>query len=198
VVGRRRTRDYYARLAKRENYPARSIYKLEEIDRKVRLIRKRDRVLDLGAAPGSWSLYAAQKVGPTGTVVSVDLSPLSVGLPDNIVSIEADVLTLEPDDLAEYGGEKGFDAVISDMAPHTTGNRFVDQTRSFELFNRATEIASVLVRPGGRFVGKIFHGEEFQTARDRVRDIFTKVQIMKPSSVRTESYEIYIVGLNHR
>jgi 23S rRNA (uridine2552-2'-O)-methyltransferase len=198
VAGRRRTRDYYARLAKRENYPARSIYKLEEIDRKVRLIRKRDRVLDLGAAPGSWSLYASQKVGPTGTVVSVDLSALSVGLPDNIVSIEADVLTLEPDDLAEYGGEKGFDAVISDMAPHTTGNRFVDQSRSFELFNRATEIASVLVRPGGRFVGKIFHGEEFQTARDRVRDIFTKVQIMKPSSVRTESYEIYIVGLNHR
>jgi 23S rRNA (uridine2552-2'-O)-methyltransferase len=198
VAGRRRTRDYYARLAKRENYPARSVYKLEEIDRKVRLIRKRDRVLDLGAAPGSWSLYASQKVGPTGTVVSVDLSALSVGLPGNIVPIEADVLTLDPESLSEYGGEKGFDAVISDMAPHTMGNRFVDQSRSFELFNRAAEIAAVLARPGGRFVGKIFHGEEFQTARDRLREIFTKVQIMKPASIRSESYEIYIVGLNRR
>ncbi|MCP4200215.1 MAG: RlmE family RNA methyltransferase [Proteobacteria bacterium] len=195
---RRRTRDFYARRAKRENYPARSVYKLEEIDRKVRLLRKGDRVLDLGAAPGSWSLYASQKVGPNGTVVSVDLSALSVGLPENIVSIEADVLTLDPESLSVYGGEKGFDAVISDMAPHTTGNRFVDQSRSFELFDRAAEIAAILARPGGRFVGKIFHGGEFQTARDRVRDIFTKVQIMKPASIRSESYEIYIVGLNRR
>ena len=126
--------------------------------------------MDLGAAPGSWSLYASQKVGENGTVVSVDLSPLSVGLPHNIVPLEADVLTLDPQSLAAYSGEKGFDAVISDMAPHTTGNRFVDQSRSFELFQRAADIAAGIVRPGGRFVGKIFHGGEFQNARDRVRE----------------------------
>ena len=139
-----------------------------------------------------------RRVGENGTVVSVDLSPLSVGLPHNIVPLEADVLTLDLQNLAAYSGEKGFDAVISDMAPHTTGNRFVDQSRSFELFQRAAEIAAEIVRPGGRFVGKIFHGGEFQTARDRVREIFNKVDIIKPASVRSESYEIYIVGLNRR
>ncbi|MCP4599924.1 MAG: RlmE family RNA methyltransferase [Proteobacteria bacterium] len=194
----RRTRDHFAERARRENYPARSIYKLEEIDRRVRLIRRGDKILDLGAAPGSWTLYAAEKIGPNGVVVAIDQTPITTGMPSNVIAIEADVLEYEAAKLRELGGESDFDAVISDMAPSTTGHRFVDQSRSFTLFSRAVEIAAAVVRPGGRFTGKIFHGEDFDTARNQVRELFTTTRVMKPSSVRSESYEIYIIGLNKR
>jgi 23S rRNA (uridine2552-2'-O)-methyltransferase len=198
VSGRSRTRDHYSKRAKSENYPARSVYKLEEIDRRVRLLRSGDKVLDLGAAPGSWTLYAAQKAGANGLVVAIDRAPLSVGVPSNVVVIQDDALTYDIDALGELGGDKGFDAVISDMAPRTSGHKFVDQSRSFILFSRALEIAAAVLRPGGRFAGKIFLGEDFENARNQVRELFAKARVMKPSSIRSESYEIYIVGLDKR
>lgn len=198
MSGRRRTSDHYARRAKRENYPARSIYKLEEIDRRTRLIRPGDAVLDLGAAPGSWTLYAAKKVGPQGRIVAIDRAPLKIGVAANVTAIEADALAYDLDELAGLGGAKGFDAVISDMAPRTSGHRFVDQSRSFALFERAMEIAAHVLRPGGRFTGKIFHGEDFERARLLMREIFRTVRAIKPTSVRSESYEIYLVGLDKK
>ncbi len=195
---RSRSRDHYSRKARRENYPARSVYKLEEMDRRVRLLRRGDTVLDLGASPGSWTLYAADKVGAKGKVVAIDRAALAVGVPAHVESIEADALTYPIDELSSLGGEAGFDAVISDMAPRTSGHRFVDQSRSYELFSRALEIGAIVLRPGGRFVGKIFQGEDFETARARVRELFVKARVLRPESVRSESYEIYIAGLERR
>jgi 23S rRNA (uridine2552-2'-O)-methyltransferase len=199
MSGRRRTADHYAKRAKRERFPARSVYKLREIDEKTRLIRRNDRVLDLGAAPGSWTMLASEKVGAGGLVLAVDKHPLAIGEPGNVLFLEADVLTL---DLAELEAlltdDKKLDVVISDMAPRTSGHRFVDQTRSFGLFSRALEIAEKLLRPGGRFAGKIFQGEAFGTARGGLAALFNQTKIMRPKSVRQESYEIYLVGLNRK
>ena len=196
--GPRRTADHYSKRARAERYPARSIYKLEEIDRRVRLIRPGFSVLDLGAAPGSWTLYASQKVGPKGRVVAVDRAALTVRTPANVVYVQADALAIDPPALLAAVGGNGFDAVISDMAPRTSGHRFVDQSRSFELFCRAVELAQALCRRGGNFVGKIFQGEEFETARGRVREQFTQVRVIRPQSVRSESYEVYLVGLRRK
>jgi 23S rRNA (uridine2552-2'-O)-methyltransferase len=198
-VGKKsRTNDHYSKKAKKENYPARSIYKLEEIDRRVRLLRSGFKVLDLGAAPGSWSMYAAKKVGPSGLVVAVDQSPLGVSLPGNAVVLEADALTLDPSELGDLTRGTGFNVVMSDMAPRTSGHRFVDQTRSFDLFSRALSMGEQLLIPGGNFVGKIFFGGDFETARHNLRALFSKVRVIKPASVRSESYEIYLVGLSRR
>ncbi|MCK9460091.1 MAG: RlmE family RNA methyltransferase [Proteobacteria bacterium] len=197
--GPRRTADHYSKKARAERYPARSIYKLEEIDKRVRLLKPGFKVLDLGAAPGSWTLYASQKVGPSGRVVAVDRAALTVGTPPNTVYVQADALAIDPAALLAAAGVKGgFDAVISDMAPRTSGHRFVDQSRSFELFCRAVAIAAELCRPGGSFVGKIFQGEEFETARGKVRELFEECRVVRPASVRSESYEIYLVGLRRK
>lgn len=199
MTGRRRTQDHYARRAKREHFPARSVYKIQEIDKKHRLVRKNDKVVDLGAAPGSWTRFASEKVGPGGLVVAIDKQPLGIGEPPNVLFMEADVLDLDITELeALLVDDKKVDLVISDMAPHTSGHRFVDQARSFNLFSRALEIAEQLLRPGGRFVGKIFQGEDFEIARDNVRALFNETKIVKPRSVRQESYEIYLVGLNRK
>lgn len=194
----RRASDHYAKRAKKENFPARSVYKLKEIDEKTNLIRRNDRILDLGAAPGSWTLYTAEKVGPGGLVIAVDQQALTTGVGSNVFYLEADVMTVELSQLAEPLEGSPLDAVISDMAPSTTGHRFVDQARSFHLFMRALEIAEQTLRPGGRFVGKIFQGEDFEIARAKVRELFNTAKIVRPKSIRSESYEIYLVGLNRK
>lgn len=198
MSAKRRGRDYFAKRAKKEHFPARSVYKLQEIDEKTNLIRRNDKVLDLGAAPGSWTLFAADKVGPNGLVVAVDQQPLNTGTGDNVTYFEADVTMLEVDLVLEPLNGSRFDAVISDMAPWTSGHRFVDQARSFSLFMRALEIAEQSLRPGGRFAGKIFQGEDFEQARSKVRELFNTVKIVRPKSIRSESYEIYLVGLNRK
>ncbi len=195
MVGRRRKQDHFARRAKKEKYPARSIYKLEEIDTKVHLFKPNQKVVDLGAAPGSWTLYVANKVGPAGHVVAIDRAPMTINLPGHVTTVEANALDFDISQIRSLGDPEGFDAVISDMAPKTSGHRFVDQTRSYQLFARALEIGAELLRPGGHFVGKIFQGEDFETAREEVRRLFEKHKIIRPRSVRTESYEIYLVGL---
>ena len=194
----RRPTDHFAKRAKKENFPARSVYKLKEIDDKVHLIRRGDKVLDLGAAPGSWTLYAAEKVGPQGMVVAVDQQRLNTGTGANVHAIEADVMTVDIATVTAPLEGVLLDAVISDMAPWTSGHRFVDQARSFHLFMRALEIAEQTLRAGGRFAGKIFQGEDFEAARGAVRELFQTAKIVRPKSVRSESYEIYLVGLNRR
>jgi 23S rRNA (uridine2552-2'-O)-methyltransferase len=194
----RRTADHFSKKARAEHYPARSIYKLEEIDRRVRLLKPGMTVLDLGAAPGSWTLYASQKVGPKGHVVAIDRAALTVGTPPNVEYIQADALAIDPAELLARVGSTGFDAVISDMAPRTSGHRFVDQSRSFELFCRAVELSAALCRKGGSFVGKIFQGEACETARGRVREQFAEARVIRPTCVRSESYEVYLVGLHRK
>ncbi len=184
--------DPFTAKAHKEGFAARSVYKLEEIDRRVRLTRPGLRVLDLGAAPGSWTQYLANKVGARGLVVALDLNPLRVALPRHVRAAELDVLAAPLADIAAHGP---FDAVVSDMAPHTTGIREADAARSEELVERAVAIADVCLRKGGTFVAKIFQGDGFDRVRALLRARYETVRVIKPEASRKESVEIFLVGL---
>ncbi len=188
--------DQLTAKAKAQGFPARSVFKLEEIDRRVRLFRRGMRVLDLGAAPGSWSLYAAEKIGEQGKLLAVDLQPLNTTLPPKQATfVQGDALALDNEKLATYAP---YDVVLSDMAPNTSGDRFTDQTRSYDLFMRALAVARTLLQPGGSFVGKIFMGEDFPAARAAVKESFAEERLIRPEGTRSVSYEIFIVGLRRR
>ncbi len=187
--------DSFTKKAKSAGFPARSVFKLEEIDQRARLLHSGQRVLDLGASPGSWSLYAAQKIGPKGKLLAVDLKPLEVTLASPSVFVQGDALSLDNDALSMFAP---YDVVLSDMAPNTSGNRSGDQARSFELFMRALAVAAALTRPGGAFVGKIFMGAEFPLARAEVRKYFEQEKLFRPEGTRSVSYEIFIAGFNRR
>jgi 23S rRNA (uridine2552-2'-O)-methyltransferase len=188
--------DRFTRAAKDAGFPARSVFKLEEIDRRVRLLKGGMRVLDLGAAPGSWSKYAARKIGPSGRLLAVDLEPLATTLPPNGEYIQGDALSLSSDDdLARFAP---YDVVLSDMAPRTTGNRLSDQTRSFELFMRALAVADSLGVPGGCFVGKIFMSDDLPAARAELRRMYDSERLIRPEGTRAVSMEIFAVGAGKR
>lgn len=187
--------DSFTREARLQGFPARSVFKLEEIDRRVQLLKAKMSVLDLGATPGSWTLYAAQRVGPSGHVVAIDLEPIEVPLPANVEFSVGDALSLDNDALAKHAP---YDVVLSDMAPRTTGNRLGDQARSFELYMRALNVAAALLKPGGSFVGKIFMGEDLPTAKAETRRLFEEERGIRPEGTRATSYEMFIVGLRKR
>jgi 23S rRNA (uridine2552-2'-O)-methyltransferase len=187
--------DHFTVEAKKAGYPARSVFKLEEIDRRIRLLKQGMHVLDLGAAPGSWMLYTSQKIGRNGKLLAVDLSEITVPKPDNTTIVQGDALSLENETLAMFAP---YDLVLSDMAPNTTGNRIGDQTRSFELFMRALAVAEKFVKPGGGFVGKIFMGEDFASAKKEVKRIFDEERAIRPEGTRTSSYELFLIGLSRK
>ena len=193
-TSRRNTwQDHYSRKAQKEKYPARSVYKLQEIQKKYRLIRKGDRVLDLGCSPGSWLVYAAELTGKDGSVAGIDLKPVSIQLPSHVTVYIGDVLAPEKA-LMEKLGQR-FHAVISDMAPNTTGNKDVDAARSFHLCEAAFNLSQEVLTPNGVFVCKIFQGELFQEFSDTVKSHFKRQHIFKPQSSRKASKEIFIVGI---
>jgi len=183
--------DPFFRKARAAGFAARSVFKLEEIDKRVRLLRAGDRILDLGCSPGSWSQYAVQAVGPHGAVVGIDRNPP----PRPIVGarvIVGDIFTVTDAEL--LGSQKAFDAVLSDMAPDTTGIRSADQARSARLFSEALSRAIRLLAPGGAFVGKVFQGPDFEDVRKQLALRFSEVKIIKPDSSRSQSIEIFLVG----
>lgn len=191
-------RDHYFRKAKEENFAARSVFKLEEIDKKFKLFRPGQVVLDLGASPGSWSQYASQKVGTAGKVLGVDLKSVTVSL-KNAVFIQANIRDLQLEDtFKEHGFRPPFDLVLSDMAPNTTGIRFTDQARSMELCELALDVARKFLKPGGHFVCKLFHSDDFTKLRDEIKKDFHKFEAVKPDSTRKISKEIFLVGLNKK
>lgn len=183
--------DHYSRQAREEGYPARSVYKLSEIDEKHKLLRPGGRVLDLGCAPGSWSLYAAAKVGPRGRVVGIDLNPVTGAFPPQVRVITADLLSA---DLGLVAGEGPFDVVLSDMAPKTMGRREVDQARSLELCEMAWAWAGALLKGGGHFLFKIFQSQEGDGFIRSLAPRFGKITRLKPQATRSFSTEIYVLG----
>jgi 23S rRNA (uridine2552-2'-O)-methyltransferase len=184
--------DARTKAAKARGFPARSVFKLEEIDRRVRLLRGGQKVLDLGAAPGSWSLYASQKVGPSGRVFAIDLQDIRQPFPPNVKVLQGDALTLENASLSEFAP---YDVVLSDMAPNTSGSKVRDQAYSFELCMRALDVAYALGKPGSHFVAKIFMSEDFQAARRVAGERYQKCQVIRPEGTRQQSTEVFIVGL---
>jgi 23S rRNA (uridine2552-2'-O)-methyltransferase len=184
--------DSFTKAAKAQGYPARSVFKLEEIDRRVRLLRPGQRVLDLGAAPGSWSLYAAKKIAPKGQLLAIDLTEIRSSLGPNATFVQGDALSIANEDLARFAP---YDVVLSDMAPATSGSKVADQARSFELFDRAVDVAAALSAPGGAFVGKLFMSDEFVKARDKLRKLYDEVRNIRPEGTRSQSSEVFLVGL---
>lgn len=190
-------RDFYFLKAKKENFAARSIYKLEEMDKRFRILRAGNKVLDLGAAPGSWSQYASKKIGPKGVVVGVDLQKIDLTI-SNAHFIQGNILELDVDQNFQQLLIHNFDVVLSDMAPKTTGIRVTDQARSLELCEMAVKISQKWLKTGGVFVCKLFHSEEFTQFRDQLKKLFTRVEVIRPQSTRKESKEIFFVAFEKK
>jgi len=187
--------EYYTLKAKQDKYPARSVYKLEQIDEKFHLIKKNDKILDLGCAPGSWLLYASRKIGEKGMVTGIDLQDIVIPLPKNAKFIKQDVMKYVPTSVGipTTVGKK-FNVIMSDMAPNTSGDHSVDVERSIELCEMALEIAKTTLSKGGNFVCKIFEGEGIQDFFKKVEENFDFVKRYKPLASRSESREIFIIG----
>jgi len=196
----RKVQDHYFKKAKKENYPARSVYKLEEAQKKYQFLKSGNTVLDLGCQPGSWSMYAARIVGPQGLVVGVDLQEgkkTSIAKAAEIIWFCDDIMT---DDIVEkiQGICKEFRVILSDMAPRTSGNKWVDQQQSLNLARRVLELAENLLESGGNIYIKVFEGEDFKDFVDSVRKSFKTVKIVKPKSSRSESREVFVLGLGYK
>jgi 23S rRNA (uridine2552-2'-O)-methyltransferase len=219
------TLDYWSLKAQKEGYPARSVYKLKEMDEKFGLFKisgkggqrgggkgsqtelgvqgtVQFKVLDIGAAPGSWSLYALRRMGKAISLVSVDLSPLSrvydKGLfdGDNFFFIQGDITdSAVRSRLIERGP---YHLVMSDVAPATTGNRSVDTLRSLALVEEVVSYAEAALLPGGNLVVKVFQGGDTAEVLKRLRGLFTTARSFKPEACRSESFETYYLGLGKK
>ena len=188
-------RDHYFLKAKQENYPARSVYKLKEINARFKLFKSGMKVLDLGAAPGSWTLFASEIVGQKGLVLACDLQETDTVFSENVQFLQEDIFERTEGFEALLQELGPFDMVISDMAPRTTGTKFTDQTRSLELCLESVVVAEKYLKKGGNFITKIFMGPDFQDLAKAMRPIFSTVKTFKPQSSRPESKEIFVVGL---
>ncbi len=188
---RRHRHDAFFRKARSEGFAARAVYKLEDIDRRVRLFHPGGRVLDLGCRPGSWLQYAVKAVGPHGVVNGVDRAPLPTPVPGARVLV-ADIYELSDEQL--LCGLAAYDVVLSDMAPDTTGIRATDQARSANLVEEALGRAERLLAPLGAFVAKVFQSPEVERLRQRMAGRFGEVRLLKPEASRQQSTELYLVG----
>ena len=196
AVSRRDKADFFTKKAHSEGYPARSVYKLEEINNTHRLIKPGDSVLDVGAAPGSWTLYTHRELlKGKGRIVSCDLNPLSLDpIPPTVTEITGDAFSKEiRAKLVELGP---YDAMISDAAPMTTGNRIVDTTRSEYLAEQMVLLAEEQLKTHGNLVIKIFQGGGEQEILKKMRTLFKKAKAFKPKASRDDSFEIFLIGLD--
>jgi 23S rRNA (uridine2552-2'-O)-methyltransferase len=199
--------DHWSLKAQKEGYPARSVYKLKEMDEKFGLLRPPAgpaalKVLDLGAAPGSWSLYVLRKLDLRCLLTAVDLSPLSrrydKGLfeRENCCFIQGDIT--EPEILDALRARGPFNLIISDAAPATTGNRSVDTLRSLDVAEAVLGYAGTSLVSGGSLAVKVFQGGDTATILRRIRELFKTGKSFKPEACRSGSFETYYVGLGRK
>ena len=189
--------DFWSQKAFKEGYPARSVYKLQEIDTKFGFIKKNYTVLDLGSAPGSWTTWLLRKLEGTGCVVSVDLNPLSKDVKgDNLFFYQGDLLSAEIRTKIQTKGP--YDLVVCDAAPLTTGNRTVDTARSRGLVEMAIWYAENMLKSDGNFCVKIFQNGDQQKELMKMKTIFNSAKGFKPEACRAESFETYLIGLNRK
>jgi len=193
-----RPKDHYFQRAKQRGFRARSAFKLEEFVQRFGLLSAGARVLDLGAAPGGFLQVIARTVGPSGLAVGVDLVPLRPFTEAWVRTGVVDVLAEDAQERIEAVAPGPYDAVLSDMAPKTTGVRATDQARSVRLAERALELARALGKPGSSFVTKLFMGGDFESFRGRLREDYREVKVVRPEATRSASVEIYLVGLGLR
>lgn len=193
-----KVKDHYFKKAKKDNFLARSVYKLEEIDKKFQVFKKGDRVVDLGYHPGSWMQYTAKTIGPEGKAVGIDIRPLNKTLLSlkNVKVFEKDIFDVQvPQDLEE---DDHFDVLISDMAPNTTGIKSVDQDRSLNLVEKVFEILPIFLKKDGNFVIKVFDSHAAQSFLKSKRKLFKDFHHLKPKSTRSVSKEFFVIGIGYK
>ena len=189
--------DFWSQKAFKEGYPARSVYKLQEINQKFGILKKNYNILDLGSAPGSWTTWLLRNLDETGKVVSCDLNPLSKSVKgDNLVFLQGDLLSQEIREQIKALGP--YNLVVCDAAPLTTGNRTIDTARSKGLVEMAIFYAQEMLKQGGNFCVKIFQNGAQQKELQKMKEIFTSAKGFKPQACRTESFETYLIGLNKK
>lgn len=189
--------DYFYKKAKAENYRSRASFKLKQINKKFRLIKKGDRVLDLGASPGGWMQVAGERVGKKGFVLGVDLARIQGFEYDNIKSLQGDFTTEETiDEIKKIMPEA--DVVISDASPDISGVWEIDHFKSVDLCENALEIAKDILVPGGNVLMKIFQGEETKEFCDKIKYRFSYFKVTKPRASRGQSAEVYVLGKGYR
>jgi 23S rRNA (uridine2552-2'-O)-methyltransferase len=196
ATNRRDTADHYTLRARKDGYPARSVYKLEEIQQRFSIIKPGDTVLDVGAAPGSWTLYTHRKlIKGRGTIVAVDLNPLSLpAMPETVIEYTGDAFSTEiRQKLISHGP---FDTIISDAAPQTTGNRSVDTSRSEYLAECVLALAVEQLKVHGNLVIKIFQGGAEMVIAAQMKKLFKRVKPFKPQASRSDSFEIFLIGMD--
>jgi 23S rRNA (uridine2552-2'-O)-methyltransferase len=190
---REQSRDRFFREAKRQQYRARSAFKLLELNRRLRLVGRGDAVVDLGAAPGSWSQVLAELVGPAGRVVAADLTPIEPLA--GVATVQADICAAGAADLIRAELGRPADAVVSDVSPRISGNRIADHARSIELADCSLRLARQLSRPGASFAVKLFQGEDFEAFLARVKGAYRQARVVVPEATRQESRETYVCGI---
>ena len=183
-------RDIYVRQSKVEGYRARSVYKLIEIDEKFRIFKGGQNVIDIGAAPGSWSQYAS-KVVKSGKIISIDLKRMEPI--KNTLQIKGDFVDQEVQVQIKNYLKKGFDVVMSDMAVNTTGIKNIDSIQTGELCKEAMLFSKDIITENGFFISKIFMGSTFNEIVALGKKIYKEVKVFKPKSSRKDSKESFII-----
>ena len=191
----RQRRDIYVRQSKVDGYRSRSAYKLKEIDEKFKILRNNISLIDLGAAPGGWSQYAAKKV-KSGKILSIDLKKMENI--DNTAQITGDFTETNFQAQIKENFKSKVDVVVSDMAVNTTGNKSVDSISTGELCKEAIIFAKDMLNKDGKFVSKIFMGSTFNEVVSMANNVFKKVNVFKPKSSRKDSKENFIICKNLR
>jgi 23S rRNA (uridine2552-2'-O)-methyltransferase len=189
-----KTGDHFSKRAQREGYAARSVYKLQEMHQKWRLLSKGQRVLDLGCAPGSWGRYAQEQIGFGGTLVGIDIQEVT-GFPGVFLQTSIEEVSVE-EMMGLLGGPA--DLVMSDMAPSTTGNRFTDHVRQIALAEAGRDLALSVLKPGGHFVAKVFDGQDAQGFVQSLRGEFQVVKRLKPKATRGRSVEFFVAAMDKK
>ena len=191
-------KDSFYHKAKKEGFRARSAYKLDEIQQRFKVIGKGDRVLDLGAAPGSWLQVESVLAGEKGLVVGIDILPIDPLPASNIILKRADIKDVNVGDLLAQAGIPAFDVITSDIAPNLSGIKEVDNANVVDLYLAVISMVTAALRKGGNFLIKLFFSAELKDMESKLKPYFSKVSVFKPKSSRDVSSEIYLVCMGKR
>ncbi len=190
-------KDSYYKQAKREGKRSRAIYKIEEIDQRFRVFKKGQKILELGAAPGGWMEYIAQRVGPSGMVLGLDLLPIAKLKSPPCLTLIADILAPDTGARIDDLVSPPFAGIVSDLAPNLTGIKATDQANSIAILESALQLGLERLNQGGFFIGKVFQGSELKPFKNRLQALFAKTTLAKPKASRKTSTEIYLVATGY-
>ncbi len=185
-------KDHFYKKAKKEGLASRAAYKILEIEKKFKIWKKGNSILDLGSAPGGWLQILSQEVGPHGFITGIDRSPLKIAPPQNVDFIQKELF----DPTLTF--DRQFDSILSDLSPDLSGIRFRDTYRSYELAVRVWELAKLFLKKKGNLVIKVFPGEEMELLKKEMKKAFDRLVTFIPEATRKTSSEVYLVAIGFR